>query len=173
MDTARALELVWMEAERSSQAVVAAEIEVSPSALTRWKQGETPKGERRRKLLTWAEKTSAIRARAATPIGPTGPIGAPPSFEGTHRGPRGGIADAPVADYWRGVLYAVAAMSDTVGRLTREASASPGLFNAPASPLGDTAGIDAAADENAPGAGVTLNATPDVPPEQGNQRKVQ
>jgi transcriptional regulator with XRE-family HTH domain len=56
MDIAQALELVWRASERSSQALVAEDMGVSASALTRWKQGDTPRGALRRKLIEWAER---------------------------------------------------------------------------------------------------------------------
>ena len=56
MDVDQALQLVWKAAARSSQAVVAAEIGVSPSALTHWKGGTVPDGVRRDRLIAWAEQ---------------------------------------------------------------------------------------------------------------------
>jgi transcriptional regulator with XRE-family HTH domain len=55
MDVQDALERVWQEAKRSSQGRVADRIGVQRSALSRWKQGESPQGELREKLIAWAE----------------------------------------------------------------------------------------------------------------------
>ena len=55
MDVQDALDLVWQEAKRSSQNRVADRMGVQRSALSRWKQGESPQGELREKLLAWAE----------------------------------------------------------------------------------------------------------------------
>lgn len=64
MDVQDALELVWQEAKRSSQNRVADRIGVQRSALSRWKQGESPQGELREKLLAWAE---SLPSRPAMP----------------------------------------------------------------------------------------------------------
>jgi transcriptional regulator with XRE-family HTH domain len=53
--TAQALDAVWQQAERSSQARVARAIGVSAATVTRWKQGGEPEGRQRELLLAWAE----------------------------------------------------------------------------------------------------------------------
>jgi transcriptional regulator with XRE-family HTH domain len=55
MDVAAALALLHREADRSSQAAVARVIGVSKATVTGWKQGATPQGDQRAKLLAWAE----------------------------------------------------------------------------------------------------------------------
>ena len=56
MTVDEALELLWTEVSRSSQARMAARIGVSPATVTRWKSGVTPEGESVEKLLAWAER---------------------------------------------------------------------------------------------------------------------
>lgn len=66
MTLSEALSLVWQESARSSQADVARAIGVAPSALTLWKGGTVPKGQRRAKLLAWAEAIE--RSKPTTPL---------------------------------------------------------------------------------------------------------
>lgn len=55
MTVDEALACVWREASRSSQAMVAEAIGVSPATITRWKDGHRPLGKGIAKLLSWAE----------------------------------------------------------------------------------------------------------------------
>jgi transcriptional regulator with XRE-family HTH domain len=64
MTVEEALELLWAEAKRSSQARLAKRVKVSPATITRWKGGVCPEGESREKLLAWAEGQGPTTAPA-------------------------------------------------------------------------------------------------------------
>ena len=61
MTVEEALDRVWREAARSSQAMVAESIGVSPATITRWKDGNRPRGEGVAKLLAWAEALPPVQ----------------------------------------------------------------------------------------------------------------
>lgn len=60
METSEAVELALKHARRSSQAIVAKAIGVSPPTLTRWKNGVSPEGRSLEKLLAWAESAPPL-----------------------------------------------------------------------------------------------------------------
>lgn len=96
MDIDEALLVLWREIGRSSQRRVAAEIGIAASTITGWRNNTRIEGKSREKLLEWAQELPPEAA-------PLPPVAKP-------------------TDYWRGVLYAASAMSETVSKLTREAA---------------------------------------------------
>lgn len=95
MDVHEALAVLFREADRGGQNELARKLRVSPSTLSKWKNGEVPQGKNRAAVIDFAERLA--RERPTLP-----PVQAP-------------------GDYWRGVLYACEAMSGTVATLLREA----------------------------------------------------
>lgn len=60
MDVDEALAVMWQAVAGSSQAIIADQIEVSPSTLTLWKSGTVPTGKSRQKLIAWAKKVTSV-----------------------------------------------------------------------------------------------------------------
>lgn len=78
MDLSEALDLLWREAARTSQAAVAEDMGVHKSAVSRWKAGDVPKGKLKTALMEWAEKKAAaydtarpapLQTRDGAPVG--------------------------------------------------------------------------------------------------------
>lgn len=85
MDLTSALEIVWQESARSSQSEVARAIGVSPATITHWKNGKRPDGNRRAKLLAWAERIGVRVASPPPAISPAIVLHAQQQLAETHR----------------------------------------------------------------------------------------